>query len=541
MKANANSTTVSEASGGSSVGHPENGVGRQATTVSGMSMADVGHTEDGVERQAQPPRRLSLAGVAHPEAKVERQVAPANNTVMRRYTFKLYPNKAQTAALQRQAALLAMLWNAALEQREAQWAQECQRKPKGERKGLNKFDQGRDLKFIRADDPEFAAMSSDTMNLCLIALDDAFKAFFKRAKGGAGKSSGYPKYKSPYAIENKGADCTIWHRDAPKGWRMERSGKHFRIYAKGISDLKDRSTWIKARGRFPVDFENVEVRDMRLIRVGGIWQCSVVVRMEARREKIATAPNATVEFNLIDEFASVKIGANGECLPGWADEFLSPNEQISPKNRGVKEATACESLDVGAEGRQRPPRTFPAAACESIESGADGRKNCSSHVQPQACESLTTDSIQSEGDTRFKRGSYRWKQNRKRVAKRKAKEARQRKEALHHWTTRLIAGVKELTVVCPPIKDSTRSARGNEANHGAAVKTVALLNRHVLAQAPAMAIQMLEYKANEAGIPFARITPDEHALSVGRELPAAVKAVRKARRAIKTVEEITHV
>ena len=41
--------------------------------------------------------------------------------VTRRYEFRLYPNAAQRAALDEQAALLARLWNAALEQREAQW------------------------------------------------------------------------------------------------------------------------------------------------------------------------------------------------------------------------------------------------------------------------------------------------------------------------------------------------------------------------------------------------------------------------------------
>jgi putative transposase len=446
---------------------------------------------------------------------------PANVVVLRRYTFKLYPNKAQAAAMQRQAALLAQLWNAALEQRETQWAHECQRKPRGERKGLGKFDQSKELKFIRADDPEYAAMSADTMNLCIVALDDAFKAFFKRAKGGAGKSSGYPRYKSPYAIEHKGVDCTIWHRDAPKGWRMERARKHFRIHAHGISNLKDRSTWIKARGRFPVDFDDLEVRDMRLIRVGGIWQLSVVVRMESRREKIATAPKATVDFDLIDEFASVKTGADGECLPGWADEFLSSNERISPENHGVNQQAAEGSPETGADGRRAPGLGLGSRADANPGTGASDR---------------SVDHIQSEGDTRFKRGSYRWRQNRKRVARRKAKEARQRKEALHRWTTRLVAGVSELTVVCPPIKEHTKSARGNEKNHGAAVKTVAMINRHVLAQAPAMAIQMIEYKSAEAGIPFARVTPDEHALAIGRVLPKATKAARKAGRQLQEME-----
>ncbi len=115
--------------------------------------------------------------------------------VTRRYTFKLYPNKAQEAALKQQAVLHDRLWNAALEQREIHWAHECQRKPNGERKGLSYYDQAKELKLIRADEPEYRSLSASSMELTLKKLDLAFAAFFRRAKSGAGASSGYPKYR----------------------------------------------------------------------------------------------------------------------------------------------------------------------------------------------------------------------------------------------------------------------------------------------------------------------------------------------------------
>jgi transposase len=493
--------------------------------------------------------------------------------VTRRYTFKLYPTKAQAEAMQRQAALLAMLWNAALEQREAQWAQECQRKPRGDRKGLSFYDQSKDVKFIRADDPEFAQMSADTPPLCLQALDDAFKAFFKRAKGGAGKASGYPKYKSPYAIEHKGADCTIWHRDMPKGWRMEKSGKHFRVYAKGLCDLKDRSTWIKARGRFPIDMDSLVVRDMRLIRVAGVWHCSVVVKMEAR----ITSGNAplSVVFDLINEFARVENRANGECLTGWADGLTPSVERITSREQEVSQASAEEALEfwadgrsgssgpmwrnaeevseTGADGRFRWPYHSASIAEEASNSGADGRWRAQLRAVRQAEEILSSedngktfrleaaseldaDEIQSDRDRRFKKFSCRWRREKRRIARLKAQEARCRKEALHKLTTEIIRRASELTVVCPNIREATKSARGDEKYHGAAVKTVALLNRHILSQAPAAAIAMLEYKAAEAGIQFALVTPAEHAVDVGRDLQTATKAARKASRHLKKEE-----
>lgn len=463
---------------------------------------------------------------------------------IRRYTFKLYPTRAQAVELQRQAALLAMLWNAALEQRETQWRHECERKAKGERKGLGKFDQSLELKHIRAADPEFAAMSSDTMALCVAALDDAFKAFFRRAKTGGGASSGYPKYKSPYAIENKQADCTIWHREHRKGWRLDACGKHFRLYAKGISGL------ISARGQFPIALAEIDLRDMRIFRESGLWFLSIVVRMEARRFINAAAPAVAIDFNLIDKFASVKNAANGECLPGWAGDFASPNERIRLENEEVQHEAGSDTSDGRSDGRFWSLKTCDGPGSDTSDCRSDGRQSYRGNHYDGGSDTsdyrsdgrlatgkelLTVglDAIQSANDTRRKRGSYRWKQTQRQIARRKAKEARQRKDALHRWTSRLIAACSSLEITCPKVSEATRSAKGTIFAPGAEVKTVAKLNRHILAQAPAMAIQMLEYKAAEAGLDFVRLYPEQHITTIGKDLQAATKAARKARRTLK--------
>lgn len=459
---------------------------------------------------------------------------------IRRYNFKLYPNKTQEKTLQRQAALLAALWNAALEQRETQWRMECERKPKGERKGLGKWDQATELKFIRADDPEYAAMSSDTMSLCVVALDDAFKAFFKRAKGGAGASSGYPKYKSVYAIENKNADCTIWHRDAPKGWRLYQNGKHYKIYAKGIPGL------IKMRGEFPVALDQVDIRDMRITRVSGVWFASIVVRMEARRVVDAAAPSATMIMNLIDEFARIENRANGECLSGWDAGFSPADERNATDIQGDETTSDAAPGEFGASGRGRAWLSSRQLDAEALEVGASGRSWANTTTATPDAEALevgsnrqveTVDAMRSTMDTRRKKFSYRWKQDMRRIAKRMAREARQRKHNLHVATTKLINEVSELEVICPPIRENTQTGRGTAKNHGGAVKTIAALNRHVLAQSPAMAIAMLEYKAREAGVKFVRTEPRTTALSVGKDLKAATREGRKATRKTKKKEE----
>lgn len=425
---------------------------------------------------------------------------------VRRYTFKLYPNKAQESALERQTVLLARLWNAALEQRETQWAQQCIRAGRKERKGLSYFDQAKELKFIRADDPEYAAMASSSLELTLKALDLAFQAFFRRAKGGAGASSGYPQYK---ASKRDGQDwrsyhhATIWHRDG-KGWKLERFGKNWKVYAKGIPGK------IKARGQFPAD--DVELRDMQIIRRDDAWWMSVVVRIDARRSG-GELP-VEIDLDLIDQFAGVKNRDNGECVPGLSAESYFAQGRISPMSPGAGPTLADAGGGNGAERELHPSwRRLADAGGEQI------------------------DAVQSEGDRRYKKGSYRWRKEKKRIARLKAKEARRRKDSLHKWTTDLIRNARDVLVIKPDIKDGTKSARGDEKEWGAAVKTVATLNRAILDKAPAMAISMLEYKAAEAGVGITVLQASEHKISIGRDLQTATKLARVAKRKLKKENE----
>src|ERR1700677_4699511 len=81
--------------------------------------------------------------------------AMTGTTLLRRYTFKLYPNAAQAAALTEQARMCASLWNALLEMRETHRRRALQR---GDKKtSLTAFDQGKDITALRAELPEWRA------------------------------------------------------------------------------------------------------------------------------------------------------------------------------------------------------------------------------------------------------------------------------------------------------------------------------------------------------------------------------------------------
>lgn len=132
-----------------------------------------------------------------------------------------------------------------------------------------------------------------------------------------------------------------------------------------------------------------------------------------------------------------------------------------------------------------------------------------------------------------KRNSIRYRRISERIAKRKAREARQRREALHLWTTGIAREFRDLEIIAPAsVKETTASGRGNEREWGAAVETKAALNRRVLDQAPALAIQMLEYKIAEGG-GTASVERADTPVVVGNDLVVATKAVRRARRKLK--------
>lgn len=82
--------------------------------------------------------------------------------MLRRYTFKLYPNAAQDAAMREQARLCAVLWNALLEMRETYYRRAKQAGLK--KTSLSAFDQGEDLTAMNADPDcaEFKALGRGT-------------------------------------------------------------------------------------------------------------------------------------------------------------------------------------------------------------------------------------------------------------------------------------------------------------------------------------------------------------------------------------------
>jgi len=170
---------------------------------------------------------------------------------IRRYSFKLYPTPAQDAALREQAAMCALLWNALLQMREDKYRRE--------RKTLSAFDQGKAITELRAELAEWREMPRGTQERVADMLDLAFKAFFRRAKQGAGRESGYPRYKRIAASAN------VPLREPVKScWKFTpKTSGSWRLKMRGVPGA------LKARGEFPASPVGFKTADLKFY--DGAW------------------------------------------------------------------------------------------------------------------------------------------------------------------------------------------------------------------------------------------------------------------------------
>src|SRR5215831_3161785 len=101
------------------------------------------------------------------------------------YKYKLTPTAEQERRLERVVMLCRQLYNVALEQRITAW-QRC-------RVSVSRYQQEAELKGIRAEFPEYAAIHSHVLQDVLARLDKTYQAFFRRMQ--RGEKAGFPRYK----------------------------------------------------------------------------------------------------------------------------------------------------------------------------------------------------------------------------------------------------------------------------------------------------------------------------------------------------------
>jgi putative transposase len=107
------------------------------------------------------------------------------HSLRKTFKYKLQPTAAQERELERVLGLCGQLYNVALEQRITAW-QRCQ-------VSFSRYDQEAEVKAIRAEFPEYAAIHSHVLQDVLARLDKTSQAFFRRVQ--RGEKAGFPRYK----------------------------------------------------------------------------------------------------------------------------------------------------------------------------------------------------------------------------------------------------------------------------------------------------------------------------------------------------------
>ena len=140
---------------------------------------------------------------------------------LRRYTFRLYPNKSQERELLVARRFHAYLYNACIAHRRFEW--------KKNQKTVDYLEQQNCLPAFKKEWVEFARLHSQALQSTVKRVDLAYNSFFQGLRG-------LPKFKS---IRNYSG----WTYSSKSGWKANTNGKH------GTVTLNDLGVTLKMRGQ----------------------------------------------------------------------------------------------------------------------------------------------------------------------------------------------------------------------------------------------------------------------------------------------------
>ena len=114
----------------------------------------------------------------------------SERTIRRTYKEKLRPTPEQERALDAVVWRCRALYNTALEQRITAWQRS---RVSVSRVSVSRYEQEAEVKAIRTEFAEYAAIHSHILQDVLARLDKTYQAFVRRVK--AGEKAGFPRFK----------------------------------------------------------------------------------------------------------------------------------------------------------------------------------------------------------------------------------------------------------------------------------------------------------------------------------------------------------
>lgn len=403
--------------------------------------------------------------------------------VQRRYIFRLYPTKEQDINLRLQAGMCAQLWNALLEICEQRYRSAVQGRcfHCADCAQLSEV-KGKVALCSRHKMPSYETISGWITEMRAVCPEWRALSVYTPRRVAISLTAAFEAF---FRRIRSGDDPGYPHYKSSRhhfslphncnsGCKVNKSDRHKRSWTLRLHGITD-DIW--ARGMVPASINEWTHAD--IIYRNNHWELSVAVDIKSTRMPMPIRHPITIRFDLLDGFAL--INDETETPQGLIDAQLLENDLDVMKSR----------FDCNwPRGRRYDDVAWS--------------KRCEAKAEIGKLSSYMT---------------------------------RIRRNALHVWTARLAARASMMVIIRPPIKQSIKSPRGNEKEWGANVKTVSALNRNTLSYAPATAIAMLKYKAEELGIRCDIIDDDSSNIAIGASLVAAGKTMRKAKRAIKKERE----
>lgn len=359
--------------------------------------------------------------------------------VHRRVSYKLYPSASQAAEMERVRGLHRALYNAALQERSDAWEKS--------RVSIAFAAQCKSLTAIRREQPEYAGVNAQSLQVTLKRLDSAFAAFFRRvvarrrAPEKAREGPGYPRFKG---------------RDRFPGWGYKHHGdgfrftpdvgwRHGRLRLSGVGIMRARG-----EARTPGRVVSADIQ-----RKADGWHLSLVVECEPHRER------------------------TGDLVAGldWGVETLAtlchgpmrfaevPNDRLLAQEQdaiAAAQKALSRALRIGETGFRPSKRTKTAARAKLL------------------------------------------------LAKRARRLANRRRDRNHQTTARLAASHALIVTEDLAVENMTASAKGTAGEPGRNVAQKAGLNRAILDASPGGWLSMLRTKAEEAGSRLVLVDPRVH-------------------------------
>lgn len=182
--------------------------------------------------------------------------------VHRRVTYKLYPTRTQTVALELMHDLHRELYNAALQERVSAW--------RNGKHSIGFAAQCKSLTQIRAEEPRFAGVNAQSLQVTLKRLDKAYESFFRRVEKGS--EPGFPRFKPKLRFKGWGYKS---HGDGFK-FTPGPNWTHGRLKLTGVGNIK-----IRGEARTPGQVVSCDITR----KDEGLWYASIVISCEPHRER----------------------------------------------------------------------------------------------------------------------------------------------------------------------------------------------------------------------------------------------------------------